>query len=156
MRVAAGARHGDSRASKTVSATLSGGGQLLLAASNRRMVSGTLEGGCPDSPRNLTAWQPGRLHPDHISHMAHREPLRPHPGSFAKPKGTTLWEPEETSSPRRHHLGIMGGIVSERVGAYRNDARDHLGVVADIERNLHLTPVSSTEQRQQVVDQQLG
>jgi hypothetical protein len=56
------------------------------------------------------------------SHMAHRKPLRRHPGrSFAKPKERTLWEPEEASSPRatssrnrgRDHLGMVGDIIPE-------------------------------------------
>lgn len=64
--------------------------------------------------RNLPARQPGRLHPDHIAHTAHRKPLRQHPGSpFAKPKGLTLWEPEEASSPGRLQIGMVGEIISE-------------------------------------------
>ena len=37
--------------------------------------------GCrPHPPRNLAARHPGRLQSDHIAHMAHRKPLRRHPG----------------------------------------------------------------------------
>ncbi len=73
-------------------------------------------------PRNLAARQPSRLHPDHIAHTAHRKPLRRHPGSpFAKPKGLTLWEPEEASSPGRHHPGMVGDIISERVGDFKSE-----------------------------------
>ena len=63
---------------------------------------------------------------------------------FAKPKGGTVSEPEEASSPRatssrndgRDHLGMAGEIKSERW-------RDHSGMVGDIERNQHFTPETS-------------
>ncbi|RXH38650.1 hypothetical protein XH99_00795 [Bradyrhizobium nanningense] len=79
--------------------------------------------GCRAHPsRNLAARQPGRLHPDHIAHTAHRKPLRRHPGfPFAKLKGLTLWEPEEASSPGRHHPGMVGDIISERVGDFKSE-----------------------------------
>jgi hypothetical protein len=45
---------------------------------------------------------------------------------FAKPKGGTVSEPEEASSPR--------------ATSSRNGGRDHSGMVGDIERNLHPNP----------------
>ncbi|MGY4473677.1 hypothetical protein ACVILL_001091 [Bradyrhizobium sp. USDA 3364] len=48
--------------------------------------------------------EPGRLHLDHIAHVAHRKPLRRHPGPSSQSRREgTLCEPEEAASPGRHH-----------------------------------------------------
>ena len=51
-----------------------------------------------DPPGDLAARHPGRLQSHHIAHVAHRKPLRRHPGPPSqKPKGGTVSEPEEAS-----------------------------------------------------------
>jgi len=55
--------------------------------------------GCPHPPRNLTDRHPGRLQSDHIAHMAHRKPLRRHPGPLRK-------------AERRDRIGARRGLVT--------------------------------------------
>jgi len=53
----------------------------------------------------------------------------------------TLTEPEEVSSPGRHHPGTVGGIIPEWWAASnRNRGRHHLGMVGGIDRNQHIRP----------------
>ena len=90
-----------SRASSTVSVTLSGNAQVSPDASNRRIVSRTVEGAEPT--RQAISWLgiPAAFNLITSAHMAHRKPLRRHPGPPShKPEGGTVSEPEEAVSPR--------------------------------------------------------
>lgn len=50
-------------------------------------------------PRNLAGRHPSRLQSDHIAHMAHRKPLRRHPGPLRK-------------AERRDRIGARRGLVT--------------------------------------------
>jgi hypothetical protein len=81
--------------------TLSGNGQVSPDASNRRIVSRTVEGAEPT--RQAISWLgiPVAFNLITSAHVAHRKPLRRHPGPPShKPEGGTVSEPEEAVSPR--------------------------------------------------------
>jgi hypothetical protein len=95
--------------------------------------------GCPHPPRNLADRHPGRLQSDHIAHMAHRKPLRWHPGPPSQSRKAGPYRSQKRPRhPGRHHPGMAGEIISEwRARSNRNGGRDHSGMVGDIERNQH-------------------
>jgi len=82
----------------------------LPVASNRRILSRTVEGAAP------TRRAISRL-TDHIAHTAHRKPLR-----------------APSQSRKVDPLEAKGGLVT-RATSSRNGGRHHLGMLGDIERN---------------------
>ena len=101
--------------------TSSDKGQVRLAASNRRIVNRTVEGAAPTRraisrvaiPADFIlitsrTWRIASLS------VGIQVPLR-------KAERETLGEPEEASSPGRHHPGMVGEIVSERVGDFKSE-----------------------------------
>jgi len=102
----------------------------VTASSTARLAPLPQTGGSsivPSTGSSPTAAQshgshPGRLQANHIAHMAHRKPLRWHPGPPSqKPKGGTVSEPEGASSPR-------GDIIPECwARSSRNGGRNHSG-----------------------------
>src|SRR5712664_3523175 len=129
----------NSRTPSTASVTSSGNGQVSPAASNRRIVSRTVEGAVPirraisrvDIPAdfNLITSRTWRIASLSVGIQV----------PFAKPKGGTISEPEEAASPGRHHPGMVGEIISEwRATSNRNGGRDPSGMVGVIERNQQL------------------
>src|SRR6185437_14214085 len=101
----------------------SGNGQLSSAASNRRIVNRTVEGTVPirraisrvaiPADFNLITSRTWRIASLSVGIQV----------PFTKPKGGTVSEPEQASSPR--------------ATSSRNGGRDHSGIVGDIERNQH-------------------
>ena len=91
----------------------------------------------PHPPRNLAGRHPGRLQSDHIAHMAHRKPLRRHPGPPSQSRKAGPYRSQKRPRhPGRHHPGMVGEIISEWwATSNRNGGRDHSGMVGDIERN---------------------
>jgi hypothetical protein len=85
-------------------------------------------------PRDLTGRHPGRLQSDHIAHMAHRKPLRRHPGPPSQSRKAGPYRSQKRPRhPGRHHPGMVGEIISERwATSNRNGGRDHSGMVGEI------------------------
>jgi hypothetical protein len=112
----------NSRASSTASVTSSGSGQVIPAASNRRIVDRTVDGAAPTrraisrigipADFNLITSRTWR-----IANLSIGILVPP----FTKLKGGTVAEPEEAASPRatssrnggRDHLGMVGEIISD-------------------------------------------
>src|ERR1700730_11200224 len=115
-----------SRASSTVSVTSSGNGQLNPDASNRRIVSRTVEGAVPTRRAISRVGIPAdfNLITSRTWRIANLSVGIQVP--FAKPKGGTVSEPEEASSPR-------GDIIPEWwARSSRNGGRDQIGTVGEI------------------------
>ncbi|WP_245453985.1 hypothetical protein [Bradyrhizobium sp. AC87j1] len=93
--------------------TSSGHGQLQPAASNRRSASRTVEGAAPNRRAISRLGSPAAfiLITSRTRRIASLSVGIQVPS--AKPKGLTLWEPEEVSSPGRHHPGMVGEIISD-------------------------------------------
>ena len=106
-----------SRASHSVSVMSSGNGQVSPAASNRRIVNRTADGAVPTRRAISRVGIPAdfNLITSRISRIASLSVGIQAP--FAKPKGDTVSEPEEASSPRatssrkggRHRAESAGG-----------------------------------------------
>jgi hypothetical protein len=107
-------------------------GQVSPAASNRRIVSRTVEGAVPTRRAISRVGIPAdfNLITSRTWRIANLSVGIQVP--FAKPKGGTVSEPEEASSPRatssrnggRDHLGMAGEIKSERwARSFRNRGR---------------------------------
>ena len=102
----------NSRASSSASVMSSGNGQASPVASNRRIVSRTVEGAVPTRREISRAF--GRLQSDHIALIAHRKPLRRHPGSPSQSRKAGPYRSQKRPRhPGRHHPGMVGEIISE-------------------------------------------
>ena len=99
-----------------------------------------------DTASDLVAGQSGGLQPEHVAHLAHRNPLCWHrPLPWQKPKERTLSGPAETPSNRatssrnggRNHLGTPSDIKSEwwatssrNLGRLPSEAAPHRPTIA--------------------------
>jgi hypothetical protein len=100
-----------SRASSTVSVTLSGNGQVSPDASNRRIVSRTVEGAEPT--RQAISWLgiPAAFNLITSAHVAHRKPLRRHPGPLRTSRKAGPYRSQKRPChPGRNHSGMVGDI----------------------------------------------
>src|SRR6202043_2204235 len=128
-----------SRASSTVSVTLSGNGQLSPDASNRRIVSRTVEGAVPTrraisrvgipADFNLITSRTWRIASLSVGIQV---PL------CKAERRNRIGARRGLVTPGRHHPGMVGEIISEWwATSNRNGGRDHSGTAGDIERNQH-------------------
>src|ERR1700758_2549913 len=127
----------NSRSSRTASVTSSVSGQLSPAASNRRIVSRTVEGTAPtrrpisriESPAALSlitsrTWRIASL------------PIGIRSTPSKSRKERTYQSQKRPLHPGRFHPGMVGDFISERWAvSNRNGGRFHFGIVGDFERD---------------------
>ncbi len=79
----------------------------------------------PQPPRNLAGRHPSRLQSDHIAHMAHRKPLRRHPGPPSQRKAGPY-----RSQKRPRHPGFA--LAIPRATSSRNGGRHQAESAAEL------------------------
>ena len=131
----------------SVSVMSSGNGQVSPAASNRADRQPHRRRRRPTRRAISRLGIPAALQSDHIAHMAHRKPLRRHPGPPSQSRKAGPYASQKRPRhPGRHHPGMVGEIISEWwATSNRNGGRDHSGMVGDIERNLEASVRSRDE-----------
>ena len=119
----------------------SGKGQDRPAPSTRFNVSRTVEAPCQAGGRSRASNTDGKLQPNNLARIAHRNPLRWHHPPLDCQRGDLIRPTAAPANPDpgRDHSVMGGAIISEwGAASFRYGGRHHLDLRGGFLRNQHL------------------